>query len=344
MADLVERYVDPTAEGADNGTSWGDAWTTIESIEGEAKDLQTADEYWIVHCRGGEDALGNDYLNIDNWNPDATRYLEIVVDEGNRHDGTPGSGYWISFTGSFGLLNRIAYFRLRFIELYGDGGQDGLRPCYQLSGPASADIRIEGLLIHNFDDGILVDGAADDVYIWNTIIYDCTKTVRVIADSSVYCYNVTGVTDSTGTGFRTEDSDCLLWCKNCISYDQEGNTTHDFLQSSGTLHCENCSSSDNTADDFDADGQSGNNRVSQTFTFINEGGDDFHLHADDAGALDFGQDLSTDPESKISFSTDIKGETRSGTWDIGADEYIAAAPPAGNIVPNLIHRDFMARN
>jgi hypothetical protein len=61
------------------------------------------------------------------------------------------------------------------------------------------------------------------------------------------------------------------------------------------------------------------NRFSQTFTFA--GASDYHLASNDAGARDYGLDLSA------SFTTDIDGQTRptgAGTWDIGADEYVAA--------------------
>lgn len=62
-------------------------------------------------------------------------------------------------------------------------------------------------------------------------------------------------------------------------------------------------------------------RLSQTFTFVDESGDDFHLASNDAGARDFGFDLSG------SFTTDIDGQTRTGSWDIGADEYVAGGAP-----------------
>lgn len=60
-------------------------------------------------------------------------------------------------------------------------------------------------------------------------------------------------------------------------------------------------------------------RLSQTFTFVDESGDNFHLAANDSGARDYGVDLSG------TFTDDIDGQTRTGTWDIGADEYIAVS-------------------
>jgi len=59
-------------------------------------------------------------------------------------------------------------------------------------------------------------------------------------------------------------------------------------------------------------------RLSQTFTFTNVAGDDFHLNAADGGAKDFGVSLVSDTNAP--FSTDIDGAARGGSWDIGADE------------------------
>lgn len=62
--------------------------------------------------------------------------------------------------------------------------------------------------------------------------------------------------------------------------------------------------------------------ISATFTFENGAGDDYHLASNDAGGIDKGTDLSGD--GTFAFDDDIDGDTRSGTWDIGFDEYVAA--------------------
>lgn len=78
---------------------------------------------------------------------------------------------------------------------------------------------------------------------------------------------------------------------------------------------------------------SGDNRISQTFTFVDAAHGDFHLASNDAGARDYGTDLSA------YFTTDIDGQTRSGTWDIGADEYVVASSIfRGSIMNSFIVR------
>jgi hypothetical protein len=76
--------------------------------------------------------------------------------------------------------------------------------------------------------------------------------------------------------------------------------------------------SNNASDDTSAGGT--NARTNQTFSFVDAANDDFHLLSTDTGAKDHGL---TDPGSGL-FSDDIDGQARSGTWDIGADEFVAA--------------------
>lgn len=73
----------------------------------------------------------------------------------------------------------------------------------------------------------------------------------------------------------------------------------------------------------ESDGSGGpgaNHRTSQTFTFVNAAGDDYHLAAGDTGAKGFG---TSDPSGGV-YSDDVDGNTRSGTWDIGFDEFLTA--------------------
>ena len=130
---------------------------------------------------------------------------------------------------------------------------------------------------------------------------------------TAYIYNNTcvgssyGITVSTGT----------VYAKNNICYDNDDGATN------GTFH----EDSDYNATDAASIGTGGaHDQTEQTFTFT--GGDDYHLQSGDAGAKDLGVDLSGD--GGLAFSNDIDDESRSGTWDIGADEYVAAG---GGVAP-----------
>lgn len=76
----------------------------------------------------------------------------------------------------------------------------------------------------------------------------------------------------------------------------------------------------------DASGTSGNQN--QTVTFVDAANWDYHLGGADTNAKDQGTSLAAD--GAWPFTTDGDGATRSGSWDIGADEITAGG---GSAVP-----------
>jgi hypothetical protein len=58
---------------------------------------------------------------------------------------------------------------------------------------------------------------------------------------------------------------------------------------------------------------------------LNSASNNYHLSSFDTAAKDAGVNLSGDVN--LPFNTDIDGQTRSGTWDIGADEYVVSLSP-----------------
>jgi hypothetical protein len=87
---------------------------------------------------------------------------------------------------------------------------------------------------------------------------------------------------------------------------------------SGTITKTTCASSDAT-------GSAGLQNIvlnTTNFTNVTAGSEDFHLPAGSA-LIDVGTDTSGDA-APLNFTDDIDGVTRTGTWDIGADEYVAA--------------------
>lgn len=158
---------------------------------------------------------------------------------------------------------------------------------------------------------------ANNIYIWNNLFYNVNNIVDHIAnsvfrfetDENIYFYNNTCIGGSRffyGSGTET------IIGKNNIFYDQG-----DSIQ--GTWDTVN--SETNSSDQSTIPSNNSNDRVSQTFSFTDSANDDYSLTSSDSGARDHGTDLSSD--SNLSFSDDIEGNSRSGTWDIGAYEYTA---------------------
>ena len=75
------------------------------------------------------------------------------------------------------------------------------------------------------------------------------------------------------------------------------------------------------------------NRINQSFDFVDAPNGDYHLGDGDTAARDAGTDLSAD--AAYPFDTDIDGDARTGTWDIGADEAGASIPTAPQITSPL---------
>jgi hypothetical protein len=67
------------------------------------------------------------------------------------------------------------------------------------------------------------------------------------------------------------------------------------------------------------------------FTNSGDGTEDIHI-ASNSGLIDIGTDLSAD--ATFPFNYDGDGNTRTGTWDIGAIEYIA--PVTDSFIPIVL--------
>lgn len=304
-------------------TSGGD-YTSLNGAEaGEQADLPTADVNLTIECYAMSDTAAVDF---DGWTTDATRMITVTVPVAERHSGVydaakyvktngHGTGFdiheayvdvvGVQFTGDnnyatgacvdingdLGVSSVFNFEKCLFVYLGADGfGTYGLELEF-LTGPDQRTLYMRNCLFYDWDGASAIRNIDDEAN-WNAYVFNCTFQNNVLAVAS----------------------DANLKLMNCLF---SGNTT-DF---SGTIG----SGSDYNATNNASLGYTANtnDRVSQTFTFDDAGGDDFHLDPADAGALDFGVDLSADADQP--FSDDIEGTTRSGTWDIGCFNAVAAA-------------------
>lgn len=116
------HYVDSGAAGANNGSSWTDAWTSIGAISG----LSAGD---TVYISGGPSG-GTRTYSLSAWAPaggSAGSPITYQIGQDSLHNGTAlftGSGNWIGG-------------RLNYVNILGDAG-DGLRH-FSLSGTVSTN-------------------------------------------------------------------------------------------------------------------------------------------------------------------------------------------------------------
>lgn len=131
------------------------------------------------------------------------------------------------------------------------------------------------------------------------------------------------------TGFYTNGSATTVLCYNCTSINS---LVNGFIQFAGTFNLKNCLADATAGTDFagtftatncasgDTSATGTGARASQTFTFVNAAGFDYHLATNDAGAKGFGTDLSAD--GTYAFNDDIDRQTIT-TWSIGFDSLLA---------------------
>lgn len=295
-------------------TSGGD-YTSLSNAEaGEQGDLVSLDRQLTIECYAKQDGA----TDVDGSTTDATRYISIFVPSTERH-----AGKWDS--SKYRVIQNVNWSSsvLRLLDPY--TRVEGVQ-CHQTgttsAGYAALSIQAENCTItacicrsngtaSNRSAGIYLDGGGTGT-IRNTICYegrygisdeylDTGKTLTVenctLVGSSDY-----GLHRNAGSG--------TLVVKNTYS---GGNGSSDY---NGTMTFTTCASSDATS----RSGVTASIAYStSTFVNVTAGSEDLHLVSGSA-LIDAGTDLSA------SFTTDIDGATRSGTWDIGADEYVSTGP------------------
>ena len=161
---------------------------------------------------------------------------------------------------------------------------------------------------------VFYGGATENVvancFIDNTYGGDSNKTANIrfsvtAGTKTFYLYNNT-ITNCNyyGVEFNTVGGTTVCNTKNCVV---QGNGTNIGALGSGALT------------------HSQTTNVTSGVTFA---ADDYHLASTDTGAIDNGTDLSSD--GTFAFDDDIDGDTRTGDWDVGCDEYEAEAGVTGH--------------
>jgi len=342
MATEVVKIVDP-----DNGS--GTDYTSLAAWEaGEQGDLTGArDEIAVAKCRCTGGTADTTAVTISGWTTDSTRYIKIWTDpsESYRHDGKWNtSKYRITSNAYYGTICNGNGARL---DLWLDGLQiENSRE--NQSGAAGAglwsyqdyifNITVSNCIIRNtasspcVGSGVTVLDAADSgtTYFkcYNNIIYGFSgydgAGIRYNRSANgatrhIICYNNTLYGNYKNLFLNQNwpgSEPVYIHSKNNLLYNHTGGG--DFVRSDdgGTWDVENDLSSDATSLDT--------SHRNQTVAFVDAANRDLHLSSSDTGARGQGTNLSSD--SYLPFSTDIDGQSRGSTWDIGADEYVAAYP------------------
>lgn len=305
---MATRYVNtastPGGDGTTNATAGANrAYASLS--EWEAARQAVLSDIEEVVCDGS--TADTAAVTVDGWTATSTHYILI-------RGSAASSGFWD--TSKYRLSVNGQALRIDEANTFvRDFQAEEVGASVAAFRPQVASIQAEWCIFRTDTNGsgFCVSSTGSNI---GTVFRNCllisrssggnaTTDASSSSGSGFVFYNCTVIgSGSTAFSNRTAATNLTL-LRNCLV---SGFTT--FSSGAGFA----ASSNYNATDLASATGGA-NDRVSQTFTFVNAGSGDYHLDSGDAGAKDFGEDLSG-----LGFTTDIDGVTRSGTWDIGADE------------------------
>ena len=309
----------------------------VENDVNPSTDLVSSNTVMMVSAYGdGTDTTG---VTIDSWTTGTNNYIQIYtpvssseVGTSQRHSGVWDTSKYYIESGGRVLDIQEAYVRIEGLQIRQTSvSQIDDSGILVLAGSATSELYISHNIIRGvtstfWHTGIEIStvGPSSVAYIWNNIIYDFGDPGQGHAlnltdpDLTSYIYNNTlynngsGILEDTGTGVAIGKNNIAF--NNADDYDGM-----------------DAASDNNLGEDAAFAGDGNYVQTSQTAAqmFVDPTGSPRDLHIlSTSDAYNVGADLSGD--GNLPFSDDIDLDTRSGSWDIGADEN-APPGPAGNV-------------
>lgn len=268
---------------------------------------------------------------INGWTTTASDYIKIYTPTAERHAGVyTTSKYRMDVGANTAITINEDFVRVFGLQIYHSNTAVDNRHGIDISGTStSAVIHIGYNILRGNNNGGWYDSgvnttstATGTVYIYNNIIYDWGRSgsaayagicINAFSPTTLDAYIYNNTIQNCHYGISRLDAD-IIAVNNLFSASVTADASGTFA--AGTDY--NATSRASIGYTVTGGGNT-HDRLSQTFTFVDGTNKDFHLQSSDAGAKDYGV---SDPGSGL-FSDDIDGATRTGSWDIGADEYTA---------------------
>lgn len=323
MADQI-RYVNTASTaGTQDGTtvtagnSGTAAYASLVDAIADLNANKVTGDKWTIYCTGGEDNVGSTTISITGA-VDATGYVLITPYTGNDHGGTWNTsvyrlkGAWLT-----SVLSIKAYCRVVGLQIEQAGAGNYSGTGILLVG-VSSGVFVDRCIVRGTATGDGTSGAFMGVNlsygvgakVSNTLIYTHTKNTGDIllnvlnGGVTAYVVNCTLRNGDVGINLDSDTELTNVLFSAC-------NTDY-----SGTAKA---TSGNNGTDD----GTPQTYLSTVSASFVNAGSYDFHLTASVAGTDASGK---WTPDAPASWN-DIDNVARTGTWDIGADQFVAPGNP-----------------
>jgi hypothetical protein len=297
----------------------GGDYTTLEACLDDNEQDLTGDGWFDIEIKGEWDNPDTTAVTINNYTTTADDYINIYTSGAARHSGTVGAkNYRIIFQTDYteAIRNTEPYTTVDGIILSATGYSSD---CYYQGGDDPEHI------------------------VKKCILYDCGNRYGSPTEAGIWAEDVSSnVTDLTafaniiydvGSGIRHEgydSADCWIYNNSIYNAGNEGidvdnYTTHSGQNVKNNL-CIDCGTDYDlgnatvaTNGSGDTTGSAGLQNLTADTEWVTPGTD---MHIEDTGAIscNAGTDLGSDYEQ------DIDDDTRSGDWELGADERAGCTP------------------
>lgn len=328
-----------------NGVSYD--YTSVTAWQNDhggssSKDLVTnGDSVTLEFYKGDYTSVGggvnfiDETVSITGWTVDdpngsGTNTMTLTCPASERHDGTPDTGMeWRQSTANFGNLGLSSGSSaiVEFLEFGHPLLGGASRSCIAVTLGAIPIIRnciFKGSGKGNAADGIVWSGrTSGKVDVANCLFFDFQVAVWRSSWSFGAVRNCTFVRCTTAheqgvNNYGTTET------YNCVAYDCDEFLNPDYVNSFSTGTGYNASDNitgGSPSHTMPPDNVGSSNYASNVVAgdFEDAANDDFHLSSG-SPLIGIGFDASS------LYTNDIDGDTRTGSWDIGADEFSGSAP------------------
>ncbi len=320
--------------------SSGGNYSSLSAWEaGEQGNLVTADEIREAECYSFQDTT---QVLINGSTTDSTRYMRIFTPTSERHDGKYNtSKYRLELSDQHAMMLGDAYVRVEGIQVKVTLATNSVHHITAIMGlwnfalASGTSQRVSHCVVvcdatgrtdNSNLRGFFIEAGASStapvpiLYVWNCMVLHIGSGAGYNDHKGFHCggqdgdmvvYNCTA--DDFDFGYHKAGSNTSFLVKNCLA----SNSSIGFNANGSSF----AAGSDYNVTTDATSPPGSNSDTSSTVSFVDSANGDFHLLSSDTGAKDQGVDLSSDPT--LAFSTDIDGQTRSGTWDVGADEVVS---------------------